>query len=46
MDADEVVIHEMQSHRMAWFSTLFEKALVNLVILRECIRTFRLFRSA
>ncbi len=46
MDADEVVINEVSAIACWWFSNFFEKAFVSRVIRRECIRTFKLFRSA
>ena len=46
MDANEIIVQEMHRHRARVVVDLFAEALVNLVILLECIGTLRLFLSA
>jgi hypothetical protein len=46
MDTNEIVIKKMQRHCAAMVSIFSENAFVSRASRRECIRIFKLFRSA
>ena len=45
VNADEVVVHEVERDGALWFSTFFENALVSRVNRRMLIRIVRFWRS-